>query len=40
MSVYEKSLFTFAIFWIGFLARPVGGLVLGPVGDRMAGVRC
>jgi MFS transporter, MHS family, proline/betaine transporter len=35
MSVYEKSLFTFAIFWIGFLARPVGGLVLGPVGDRI-----
>ena len=35
MSVYDKSLFTFAIFWLGFAARPIGGLVLGTVGDRI-----
>ncbi len=35
MDPTEKRLITFAIFWIGFLARPIGGLVLGPVGDRI-----
>ncbi|HUS32847.1 MAG TPA: MFS transporter [Kofleriaceae bacterium] len=35
MSKYDKSLFTFAIFWLGFAARPIGGLVLGVVGDRI-----
>lgn len=31
----DKQLFTYAIFWIGFVARPIGGLVLGLVGDRI-----
>ncbi|HEY5952244.1 MAG TPA: MFS transporter [Kofleriaceae bacterium] len=35
MDSTDKSLFTFAIFWIGFAARPIGGLVLGLVGDRI-----
>lgn len=30
-----QQLYTFAVFGIGFLARPVGGLVLGRVGDRI-----
>jgi MFS transporter, MHS family, proline/betaine transporter len=35
MDESEKRIVTFAIFWMGFLARPIGGLVLGPVGDRI-----
>jgi MHS family proline/betaine transporter-like MFS transporter len=35
MSGYHKQLFTYAVFWLGFAARPVGGLVLGLVGDRI-----
>src|SRR6188474_3348006 len=35
MDPTEKNLIAFAIFWIGFAARPVGGLVLGMVGDRI-----
>jgi MHS family proline/betaine transporter-like MFS transporter len=31
----DQQLISFLIFWIGFLARPVGGLVLGMVGDRI-----
>src|SRR5947207_6702957 len=30
-----RSLITFAIFWVGFAARPIGGVVLGMVGDRV-----
>jgi MHS family proline/betaine transporter-like MFS transporter len=30
-----RSLITFAIFWVGFAARPIGGVVLGMVGDRI-----
>jgi MHS family proline/betaine transporter-like MFS transporter len=35
MAKYDRDMFTFAIFWLGFAARPVGGLVLGVVGDRI-----
>lgn len=35
MAADEKQLITFAVFWSGFLARPIGGLVLGVVGDRI-----
>jgi MFS transporter, MHS family, proline/betaine transporter len=35
MDPSEQRLVTFAIFWMGFLARPIGGLMLGPVGDRI-----
>jgi MFS transporter, MHS family, proline/betaine transporter len=35
MDATEQRLVAFAIFWIGFLARPIGGLVLGPIGDRI-----
>jgi MHS family proline/betaine transporter-like MFS transporter len=31
----DKTLLTWAIFWVGFAARPIGGLVLGVVGDRI-----
>ena len=30
-----QQLSTFAVFGVGFLARPIGGLVLGSVGDRI-----
>jgi MHS family proline/betaine transporter-like MFS transporter len=30
-----QQLLTFAVFGLGFLARPVGGLALGQVGDRI-----
>ncbi len=30
-----QQLSTFAVFGLGFLARPIGGLVLGSVGDRI-----
>ncbi len=35
MDAYHKQLLTYAIFWLGFAARPVGGLVLGTIGDRI-----
>src|SRR5688572_33221030 len=35
MAPSDKDLIAFLIFAIGFLARPVGGLVLGAVGDRI-----
>lgn len=35
MSDEEKHLYAFFVFWIGFLARPAGSLVLGLVGDRI-----
>lgn len=35
MDPTEQRLVAFAIFWMGFLARPIGGLVLGPIGDRI-----
>jgi len=31
----DKQLFSYAIFWVAFIARVIGGLVLGPVGDRI-----
>lgn len=35
MSDDEKHLYAFFVFWIGFVARPAGSLVLGVVGDRI-----
>src|SRR5262245_35396484 len=35
MDPTDKDLIAFLIFWIGFLARPIGGLILGTVGDRI-----
>jgi MHS family proline/betaine transporter-like MFS transporter len=35
MNAYHQQLFTYAVFWIGFAARPIGGLVFGPIGDRI-----
>jgi MFS transporter, MHS family, proline/betaine transporter len=35
MSAFERKFTTYAIMFIGFAARPIGGLVLGPVGDRI-----
>jgi MHS family proline/betaine transporter-like MFS transporter len=35
MSREDQDLIAFAVFWIGFVARPIGGLVLGRVGDRI-----
>src|SRR5215470_1765488 len=35
VSVAAQQLLAFAVFAIGFLARPVGSLVLGMVGDRI-----
>jgi len=35
MDPYDKQLLTYVIFWVGFAARPVGGLMLGMVGDRI-----
>jgi MHS family proline/betaine transporter-like MFS transporter len=35
LSTYQRELFTFAVFWLGFAARPIGGLVLGVIGDRI-----
>ena len=31
----DKQLFSYAIFWVAFIARVIRGLVLGPVGDRI-----
>ncbi len=35
MEKANRDLLTFLIFWVGFAARPVGGIVLGIVGDRI-----
>jgi MHS family proline/betaine transporter-like MFS transporter len=35
MEKANRDMLTFAIFWVGFAARPVGGIVLGVVGDRI-----
>jgi MHS family proline/betaine transporter-like MFS transporter len=35
MDDYTKQLITFIVFWVGFAARPIGGVVLGIVGDRI-----
>ena len=35
MDKADRDLFTFLILWIGFAARPLGGVVLGMVGDRI-----
>ncbi len=35
MDAGTKQLLTYAVFWLGFAARPVGGIVLGLVGDRI-----
>src|SRR3990167_5111844 len=35
MDPYHKQLLTYAVFWVGFVSRPVGGLVLGTLGDRI-----
>jgi MFS transporter, MHS family, proline/betaine transporter len=35
MSKSNKDLLIFAVFWLGFAARPIGGLVLGMIGDRI-----
>lgn len=35
MGETDKTLLTFAVFWVGFAARPIGGIVLGMVGDRV-----
>jgi MHS family proline/betaine transporter-like MFS transporter len=31
----QRKQFAFAVFWLGFLARPLGSIVLGRVGDRI-----
>jgi MFS transporter, MHS family, proline/betaine transporter len=31
----QRKQFAFAVFWLGFLARPIGSIVLGRVGDRI-----
>ena len=31
----EKLLSALATFWVGFLTRPIGAMVLGPLGDRI-----
>ncbi|HEU0031423.1 MAG TPA: MFS transporter [Kofleriaceae bacterium] len=35
MDASDKQLLAYAVFWLGFAARPIGGLVLGIVGDRI-----
>jgi MFS transporter, MHS family, proline/betaine transporter len=35
MADTDKQLLTYAVFWLGFAARPAGGIVLGIVGDRI-----
>lgn len=32
---HDRELITWIVFWLGFAARPIGGLVLGVVGDRI-----
>lgn len=34
-STDDRELVTWIVFWLGFVARPVGGVVLGIVGDRI-----
>lgn len=31
----DRELLTWIVFWLGFAARPIGGLVLGRIGDRI-----
>ncbi len=31
----DRELLTWIVFWLGFAARPIGGLVLGTIGDRI-----
>ncbi len=31
----QRKSFAFAVFWLGFLARPIGSIVLGRIGDRI-----
>jgi MHS family proline/betaine transporter-like MFS transporter len=31
----QRQQFAFAVFWLGFLARPIGSVILGRVGDRI-----
>lgn len=35
MSADDRGIITWIIFWTGFAARPIGGLALGVVGDRI-----
>ena len=35
MDKTDKRLIAFAVFWVGFASRIVGGLVLGRIGDRI-----
>ena len=35
MDPYTKQMLVYVVFWVGFAARPIGGLVLGLVGDRI-----
>lgn len=35
MATSTKEILTYLVFWLGFAARPIGGLVLGVVGDRI-----
>src|SRR5215475_5721264 len=35
LSPQAAQLSAFATFWVGFLARPVGGIVFGHFGDRL-----
>lgn len=35
MGKTTKELLTLAVFWVGFAARPIGGIVLGMIGDRV-----
>jgi len=30
-----KQILAYLVFWLGFVARPIGGLVLGTIGDRI-----
>jgi len=35
MDDYTKEILAYLVFWLGFVARPIGGIVLGRVGDRI-----
>src|SRR6185503_2636483 len=35
LSKHDRDLYKWIVFWVGFAARPIGGLVLGMVGDRI-----
>ncbi|MFD0514499.1 hypothetical protein ACFQ0Q_37600 [Streptomyces aureus] len=40
VSPFAATLASFATFGLGFAVRPIGGLVLAHLGDRMAAARC